>query len=138
MKKLLATILAFVYLSTSMGATIHLHYCMGKLASWGLINHESNTCAQCGMVVKKTPFQNIESKKSCCKDEHKQIKTGVDQKFSPSEVYKLGDFSQDIAIKEAATQNINVFSFPVAYPKTHAPPLISKPPLFIIHRNFRL
>ncbi len=44
MKKVLTTILAFVYLSTSMGATIHLHYCMGKLASWSLIDHESKNC----------------------------------------------------------------------------------------------
>jgi hypothetical protein len=138
MKRFLATILAFIYISTSMGATIHLHYCMGKLASWGLINHENNSCEQCGMVLKKGPFQNIETKKSCCKDEHKQIKTGVDQKFSPSEVYKLGDFSKAIAINEVATQNLDFFSFLVAYPKSHAPPLISEVPLFIIHRNFRL
>ncbi len=52
MKKVLTTILAFVYLSTSMGATIHLHYCMGKLASWGLIDHESKNCTKCGMVKK--------------------------------------------------------------------------------------
>ena len=51
MKKVLAIILAFVYLTSSMGATVHLHYCMGKLASWSLIDHESKNCAECGMVA---------------------------------------------------------------------------------------
>ena len=36
MKKLLITILALVYLTVSSGATVNLHYCMGKLMSWDL------------------------------------------------------------------------------------------------------
>src|SRR5664279_5304158 len=88
MKKVLTTILAFVYLSTSMGATIHLHYCMGKLASWGLINHESKHCAQCGMVKQKSSPQGMTAKMDCCRDEHKQIKTDKDQKIVPSELFK--------------------------------------------------
>ena len=89
MKKVLATILAFVYLSTSMGATIHLHYCMGKLASWGLIDHDSKNCTKCGMV-KKTPGSHfMAAKMDCCRDEHKQIKTDKDQKLFPAEFFKV-------------------------------------------------
>ena len=62
MKKFLTSILAFLYLSTSMGATIHLHYCMGKLASWGLIDHERKNCAQCGMIKKTSASQNVAAK----------------------------------------------------------------------------
>jgi hypothetical protein len=36
MKKFITAILAVLYLGTSSGATIHMHYCMGKLAEWGL------------------------------------------------------------------------------------------------------
>ena len=91
MKKLLATILAFVYLSTSMGATIHLHYCMGKLASWGLINHESKNCGQCGMIKKTPASQSMTAKMDCCRDEHKQIKTDNDQKLFSSEFFKYSN-----------------------------------------------
>ena len=105
MKKLLATILAFVYLCTSMGATIHLHYCMGKLASWGLIDHESKTCAQCGMIKKIPASQNMTAKMDCCRDEHKQIKTDNDQKLFPSEFFKYNNLSQVIALHEPALKD---------------------------------
>src|SRR5450432_3882623 len=98
MKKVLATILAFVYLSSSMGATIHLHYCMGKLASWGLIDHESKSCAQCGMTKRSPASQCMAAKMNCCKDEHKQIKTDKDQKLSPSEFFKNNVLSQAVAL----------------------------------------
>jgi len=138
MKKVLATILAFVYLSSSMGATIHLHYCMGKLASWGLIDHESKNCAQCGMVKKPSTSQCMATNMDCCKDEHKQIKTDKDQKLSPSEFFKYNNLSQVIALNEPAVQSLKVFSISIEYPNSNAPPLIDKLPLFVLYRNFRL
>ena len=138
MKKLLTTILAFLYLSTSMGATIHLHYCMGKLASWGLINHESKNCAKCGMVKKTAASQSVEAKMNCCKDEHKQIKTDKDQKLSSSEFFKYIVLSQAIALNESAVQNAQAVSISTEFPNTNAPPLFDKLPLFVLYRNFRL
>src|SRR4030095_11263714 len=137
MKKILATILAFVYLSSSMGATVHLHYCMGKLASWSLIDHESKNCTQCGMV-KKASSQYLATQMDCCRDEHKQIKTDKDQKLIPSEFFKYNNLSQAVAPNEPALQSIRVFSISTEYPNTNAPPLSGKLPLFIIYRNFRL
>jgi hypothetical protein len=137
MKRILATILAFVYLSSSMGATIHLHYCMGKLASWSLIDHESKNCTQCGMV-KKASSQYVATQMDCCRDEHKQIKTDKDQKLIPSEFFKYNNFSQAVAPNEPALQSIRAFSISTEYPNTNAPPLSGKLPLFIIYRNFRL
>jgi hypothetical protein len=49
MKKLFVAILAILYLSTSTGATLHVHYCMGRLAGWGLGHNNSKTCGKCGM-----------------------------------------------------------------------------------------
>lgn len=138
MKKVLTTILAFVYLSSSMGATIHLHYCMGKLASWGLINHESKNCAQCGMVKKTSASQSMASKMDCCKDEHKQIKTDKDQKLFPSEFFKYNNLSQVIGSNEPALQSLKAFSISIEYSNTNAPPLIDKLPLFVLYRNFRI
>ena len=138
MKKVLATILAFVYLSSSMGATIHMHYCMGKLASWGLIDHESTHCAQCGMVKKTSGTQHMAAKMDCCRDEHKQIKTDKDQKLFPSEIYKYNNTPQDIALNENATKSIQVFSSQIDHPNTNGPPLPGVVPLFVLYRNFRL
>ncbi|MBK6990321.1 MAG: hypothetical protein IPH34_00115 [Chitinophagaceae bacterium] len=36
MKKFITAILAVLYISTSTGAMVHMHYCMGQLADWGL------------------------------------------------------------------------------------------------------
>ena len=137
MKKVLATILALVYLSSSMGATIHLHYCMGKLASWGLIDHSSKICAQCGMVKKTSSSQGLSAQMRCCKDDHKQIKTEKDQTLSPSGFFKYNDLSQAVTSIEPATQNGKAISINFRHPNTHAPPL-DKLPLFVLYSNFRI
>ena len=121
-----------------MGATIHLHYCMGKLASWGLIDHESKNCPKCGMAKKTYDSQCKTAKMGCCKDEHKQIKTDKDQKLFPSEFFKYNNLSKDIALSEPAIESIEAFSVPTEYPNINAPPLFYKLPRFIVFRNFRI
>ncbi len=74
MKKLLIAIFALLYISNSTGATLHIHYCMGKLADWGLGHNNSKTCGECGME------KSEEKDNGCCKDEHKFIKNDTDQK----------------------------------------------------------
>ncbi len=138
MKKVLAAILAFVYLSTSMGATIHLHYCMGKLASWGLIDHESKNCTECGMVKNTSPSRGISEKMDCCRDEHMQIKIDKDQKLFPSEFFKYNYLSPAIALNDNSVKSTKAVSISEAYPNTNAPPLSDKLPLFILYCNFRL
>jgi len=71
MKKFLLTILAFVYITSSTGASFHMHYCMGKLADFGLIKNTSKTCSKCGME---------ETGKGCCRHEVKFVKNNSDQK----------------------------------------------------------
>ena len=63
MKKSLVIALASVYLLVSSGVVVNLHYCMGKLASMGLVHHDSKTCGNCGM-----------DNNGCCKDEVKVVK----------------------------------------------------------------
>src|SRR5436190_9896017 len=75
MKKLLVFILSLVYLTASTGATVHMHYCMGKFVAWSL-QHDSKTkdkCKKCGM-------KNSANKKGCCKDEQKHIQIEKNQK----------------------------------------------------------
>lgn len=75
MKKFLITILAFVYITSSTGASIHMHYCMGKLADWGIGKNDSKICGKCGMEKAN------EKDNGCCKDEHKFVKGHTDQKI---------------------------------------------------------
>jgi hypothetical protein len=69
MKKCLTTILAFLYICSSTGATIHMHYCMGQLDNWGLTHNDQKKCGKCGM--KKSQKKNT----GCCRDIHKYFKT---------------------------------------------------------------
>jgi hypothetical protein len=137
-KKFLASILAFLYLSTSMGATIHLHYCMGKLISWGLMSHESGNCDYCGMSKNRSHTNDLTAKKNCCKDDNKQIKTAGDQKLPQAE-YQFLKFSQDAPA--AGFLSIPSFLIPsvtLAQPTSHAPPIIGKQPAFLLNCNFRI
>ena len=77
MKKFIVSILAVLYLSSSIGATVHLHYCMDKLIGWSLEHQKDNRCSKCGMIKKQKG-------KACCKDEYKQLKLQNDQKAAAS------------------------------------------------------
>ena len=43
MKKTIIAIVAFFYLVISSGFTVHIHYCMNKLAGWGLFHLDKDT-----------------------------------------------------------------------------------------------
>jgi hypothetical protein len=137
-KKVLATILSFVYLTSSMGATVHLHYCMGRLASWSLIDHESKNCTQCGMVKKSTDTKCMGVKMDCCRDEHKQIKSTQDQKSFPAEFFNYNHPAPIIALQETATFGMPVFSDVIAHPHNTGPPLLGNVSRFILFCNFRI
>jgi hypothetical protein len=74
MKKFFVAILAVLYLSSAVGATVHLHYCMNKLVNWSLWAKKGDNCSKCGMS--KTEKQAT----GCCKDEQKHVKVENDQK----------------------------------------------------------
>ena len=83
MKKIIIAILAIVYMGTATGATIHMHYCMGKLVSMGLLPGKDDQCDKCGM-------KKIEGKSNgCCKDDNKQIKIEKDQKKTETAVQTM-------------------------------------------------
>ena len=76
MKKILVSILAVFYFTSSVGATVHLHYCMDELINWSLLNSDGNKCEKCGM----------EKDGGCCKDENKFVNNNVDQKIAESSI----------------------------------------------------
>ncbi len=75
MKKIIVAILAILYISSSTGATLHFHYCMGAHAGWGFGHNDAKICSKCGMEEKDN---------GCCKNEHRFIKNNTDQKITES------------------------------------------------------
>lgn len=72
MRKWPATILAFIYLLSVTGVTVHRHYCMGQPAGWGIFKNNSAVCPACGM-------EKTETDNGCCKDESAFFKSISDQ-----------------------------------------------------------
>ena len=130
MRKSLALIVAIVYLSTTTGATIHMHYCMGKLADWGLGHNRSKTCGNCGMV------KSEEKDNGCCKDEHKFVKNDNDQKTAEALVITFASQVIDLPIEYFSVLDIPVSSVTEKHPVSHAPPRSNGVAVYIRNCSF--
>jgi hypothetical protein len=118
MKKAVVVILSILYLSSSVGATVHLHYCMDKLVDWGLSHNghsQSKKCGTCGME------KNDKDNKGCCKDEHKQVKLENDHKAADN--FQLQQLiSPGVGPVFFELPTIDLPSATEEYPISHAPP----------------
>lgn len=132
MKKLLIIIIALLYISTSTGAVIHMHYCMGKLSDWGLWHNEADNCSKCGME------KNSNQDNKCCKDEHKYIKNTADQKLSETNLQFIQILSTALPISFTENPYAEFSSVTEENPRTNAPPLINSVLLYIRNCTFRI
>ena len=128
MKKLLIAILALLYISTSTGTMVHMHYCMGKLADWGIGHNKSKTCGECGME------KGVEKDNGCCKDEFKFIKNDKDQKTAEVGLQMLQLLSVALPVSFIEIQSNDLLSVTEEIPVSHAPPRGSSVAVYI--RNF--
>jgi hypothetical protein len=130
MKKVLAVILTLVYMSTTTGANIHMHYCMGKLADWGLGHNKSKTCGKCGME------KSEEKDNGCCKDEHKFVKNDGDQKIAEAgfQMMQLASVALPVSFVEIPDNNFS--SVTEENPISHAPPRSTGVAVYILNRTF--
>lgn len=131
-KKILVAILAFLYISTSVGATVHMHYCMGKLADWGIGHKEAKTCGKCGMQ------QSVKKTNDCCKDENKFVKNDTDQKTAEAtfQMAQVIAVALPVAFFEMTAADIS--SLTEADPISHAPPQSSGVAVYIRNCVFRI
>jgi hypothetical protein len=138
MKKCLAAILAVLYLSTSLGATVHWHYCMGRLVGWGLVDREAKECMSCGMPVQQAFDEGVVTTKSCCQDVHKQIKNEKDQKPGQSspELAKLTPVA--VLLSHRIWQAPFINTLKVGHPAINGPPRVDEVPVFLRNSNFRI
>lgn len=131
MKKFVVTILAFLYLSASVGATVHFHYCMDKLVEWGLEHNNEKICNECGMD------KSQEKNDGCCKDEHKQVKLENDHKGAIS--FQLAEaLSIALPPQEFELLHISLPSITEQNPLSHAPPRSSTIAAYIRNCVFRI
>jgi len=130
MKRFLVLILTILYITSTVGATVHLHFCMGHLISTSLFSRSSNLCVKCGM-------EKHSKKSGCCEDVKLTIKS--DNKHLPSQlIYNSGytfrsnlprhnSFSEILLNADNSLQTII----------RHKPPLLNCP-IYISIQNFRV
>lgn len=140
MKKFLVTILALIYLSTSVGATVYRHYCMDKLVAWGLGHEKTDkkSCPYCGMTKSSQDKHCIKESEGCCKDEQKIVKLENDQKISEASL-QLSQIPAVVITPAYFDHSFEyVSSLTEEYPLTHAPPRTENVSLFVRNCVFRI
>jgi len=125
MKKLLVAIIALLYISTSTGAVVQLHYCMGKLAGWGFGDKKSTTCGGCGM--EKMDKNN----NGCCKDDHKFLKNDADQKTTEAGVQMIQLMALALPASSLELSSLDFLSVTEENPISNSPPRTSRVAVYI-------
>ena len=132
MKKFLVAILALLYISTSTGATIHVHYCMGKIANWGFGQKEDKTCSKCGMEL------SDKKDNGCCKDENKFLKNNTDQKTTATALQMAQLIAVDLPVSIFEISIVDLTSVTEENPVSNAPPRRSSVAVYIRNCVFRI
>lgn len=132
MKKVLALILAVFYMATSTGATLHVHYCMGKLVDVQLWKSDvKKTCSKCGTESSKKSCV-----RKCCRDTHKTVKLEKDQKTAERMVDAMQFTALVTPVDYVDLSPVYSTSLVEEYPVSNAPPRSSKIHLHILHCLF--
>jgi len=119
-------------MGTSMGATLHMYYCMGKFSGWRLSIIESAFCPECGME------KALVKTKSCCSDEQRIIKTTTDQKASESSFQAIYSIAAAIPSDFVDAPANHIISLTEATPLTNGPPQASSVAIYIRNGVFRI
>ena len=131
MKKFVVFILSILYITTSSGATLHMHYCMGKLVELGLWKKQDKECGNCGMTNTAKA-----SNDDCCKDEHKEVKGEKDQKLVSASVGHVLLSSEALSPSSIVLPEVYVPSAILENPVSNAPPRSSKVAYYLLNCIF--
>jgi hypothetical protein len=128
MKKIVAILLLVIYGVTTVGATIHIHYCMNKRVGWDLCLGKSRECPTCGMDKAKS--------NGCCRDEVKCIQVRSEHQ-QPAIVDPVPDFDGTAILQPLVAYSFTNLSItPPPSDRYHAPPLPSGQRLHVLHCVF--
>jgi hypothetical protein len=133
MKRFFVTILSILYLASAMGATVDVHYCMGKSVGANFVHKDDDKCRKCGMHKSNT--------KGCCQDKQETFKTSDHQLTNPSVEIAY----HALAALPATTAYYSSPSVAVYACKATKTVLINAPPntwrtkpIYLSIRNFRI
>jgi hypothetical protein len=132
MKKLLVAIIAFLYISTSIGASVHVHYCMGKLADWGFGHNEAKNCSKCGME------QSIKKSTGCCKDKNSYLVNTGDQRNTESAIQMAQQIAVALPVSFIEIPAADIPSLTEENPISNAPPRSAVVAIYIRNCVFRI
>lgn len=130
MKKLVVAIVALLYISTSTGAPLYMHYCMGKPAGWGFGDNNSKTCGGCGME------KNEQKENGCCRDEHTFLKNEVDQKATAIVFQMIQLLAVTLPVSAIEISSTDFLFVTEENPISHAPPRTGDVAVYIRNCNF--
>ncbi len=140
MKRIFTAILAVFYITTSTGATVHFHYCMDRLVSWGLTKGtaDKRQCPSC--TLPRTSYEKycVKENKDCCKDYQKLVKLGGDQDDVQRAVFFPSIPAAAIIYPIAEATFAHASPSSKRFPAIHAPPGAGHTSLYIIFCNFRI
>ena len=128
MKKILVAILLVAYTFAASGASVDLHYCMGRLIDLDFDYASKKDCSNCGMPVK--------DKKGCCNNKQIQVKVDKDQEATYNNI-SLAKGLVSIVPSYATIDDVILNSKTITHPSIHAPPLIQNKP-YLLNCNFRI
>ncbi len=130
MKKVLAILFAVFYFTATSGVTVHMHYCMDKLANVNFSETSSKSCGKCGMHKDKS--------KDCCKETKSEFKVEKNQQLA-SYAFKIGQVYAIALLNSISGPNtLTVPAGFVGHPQSHAPPLRGDVPAFILNCTYRI
>ncbi|HRG83362.1 MAG TPA: hypothetical protein PLO99_12680 [Chitinophagaceae bacterium] len=130
MKKALAVILFFIYLSATSGIIINAHYCMKSLVSVKLFETGVDKCRQCGMEMHDNP--------GCCHDDTRFLKLVNDQVKVPGISFEL-PAPQAITTDAHSLLEASLFNRKaVPHFLNHSPPLLSEQDTYLRLQVFRI
>jgi hypothetical protein len=119
------TILALVYLTSTLGATVRLDCCLEKLV-------------QVGLGATDPKMQWFDDAKDNCKDDHKQVKLGHEQKRTDSKIRVAKIVPATLNTDHTAYSARIVSALLEKYPVNNAPPKPAIVPLFNLYCVYRI
>jgi hypothetical protein len=131
MKKLLVSLLAFLYITSSCEATVYLHYCMGKAVGFSFAPEKSTSCRRCGM---KKSAKGM----GCCKDEQKLIKSDKNQKITDLQSFN-NQWKSFVLVPPNDIDYSVIYRQPsVVSRQPHGPPGADPVPTYLMNCLFRI
>lgn len=127
MKKLLVILLLMVYGTASFGATVHFHYCCGKLKKVDFTLPKENSCSSKAHLMGSKP---------CCDD--KQVELKIKSEQAASKVLQSTFHVEAIQPIQRAYFVLSPFQNKKLLPEVFAPPPITTNSLFLLNCVFRI